>query len=100
MTLVQKLDARHTFALLGSLDAVSDTYQALSDQKGAKQHQAQARPARGQNIEVERLAVKEMQQPVIGITAQVQDPYKAGDTQVVRAATQPHQDQSHPQKSE
>jgi hypothetical protein len=46
------------------------------------------------------LAVKEMQKSVIGIPIQVQYPHKAGDTKVVRATTQPNQDQSHPQKSE
>jgi hypothetical protein len=74
--------------------------QTLSEQKGAKQHQAQAHPARSQDIEIERLAVKEMQQPVIGIPTQIQDPHKAGDTQVVSATAKPHQDQSHPQKGQ
>jgi hypothetical protein len=65
--LMQQLDTGHALALLGRLDPVSQADQALSDLKGAKQHQAQAHPAQRQDIEVQRLAVKEMQQSVIGI---------------------------------
>ena len=56
--LVQELHARHALAFLGRLDPIRNTHQARSEIKWPKQDKAETHPARGQDIEVERLAVK------------------------------------------
>ena len=65
--LVQILDTRHAFALLGCLDAISDADQARADLQWTKQHQAMAHPARCQDIEVHSLAVKEVKKATVGL---------------------------------
>ena len=97
---MQVFHARHAFAVLGCLDSIGDANQTRTDLKWTKQLKAQAHPAGGQDIEVQGLAVEEMEKPVAGNTAQVQYPHKAGDPGVVRATTQTHQDKGHPHKGE
>ncbi len=98
--LVQIFHSGHAFAFLRCLGPVGQADQARADLKWAKQHQAQAHPAGGQDTEVQGLAVKEMKKSVVGITAQVKNPHKAGDPGVVRAGTQTHQDKSHSHKGQ
>jgi hypothetical protein len=55
-------------------------------------------PACREDIEVQCLAVKEVNKPVVGLPTKVQYPHENGDPHVVAAATQADQDQSHPHK--
>ena len=68
----------------------------MTNLEGAKQCQAQARPAGGQEIEVKGLAVKQMQESMVGVAMEVQDTHEASDAGVVAATTHAHQYENHP----
>ena len=86
--LVQHLHARHAFALLGGFDAIGQQHQARADLKRAKQLQAKTDPTRGQHIQVQRVAVKQVQEAVVGRRPEVQHAHGAGNAGVVGAAAQ------------
>ena len=86
--LVQHLHARHAFAFLGGFDAIGQQHQTRADLKRAKQLQAKTDPTRGQHIQVQRVAVKQVQEAVAGLGGVVQHAHEAGDAGVAGAAAQ------------
>src|SRR5450830_1565464 len=90
--LMERLDRWHALSLFRCFDAISQNDQASSHLKRSKQHKTKTYPARGQDIKVQGLAVKEMKKAVVGLGAKVQHPHKTSNPKVVAAATQTDED--------
>ena len=56
---------------------------------GLKEHQAEPHPAGGELVQIETLAVKQMQEAVICLAAKVQNTDIAGNTGLIGPATEP-----------
>ena len=76
---MQALDGGHQLALFGRLDAVGHADQAGARTDGLEQRQAQFHPAGGELVQIECLAVKQMQQAVVSLGAQAENPDIAGN---------------------
>ena len=77
--LVQALDGGHQLALLRRLDAVGQADQAGACTDGREQRQAQFHPAGGELVQIESLAVKQMQEAVVSLGTQAENPDIAGN---------------------
>lgn len=96
--LMQVFDRGHALALLRGLDAIGQTDQPRADLKGPEQNQAQACPARGEDIEVQARAMEQVQKSMVGLATEVQDANEAGDPGVVGSTAQAHQYEKHPKE--
>src|ERR1035438_290291 len=84
--------------LLGGLEAGGTADYAGASQHGLEQHQAQLYPADGESIQIERLAVKQVKESVIGLRSEVQSADITCDAGPIGTATEAHQRQNHPQE--
>src|ERR1039458_1442740 len=76
--LVQHLDGGHQPALLGCLDAVGQADHAGAGTDGLEQRQAQFYPAGGELVQIESLAVKQMQEAVVSLRTQAENRGQSG----------------------
>ena len=97
--LMQALDGGHQLALLGRLDAVGQADQAGARSDRREQCQAQFHPAGGELVQIESLAVKQMQEAVVGLGAKAENPDIAGNPGQIQPATEANEGQQHPQES-
>jgi hypothetical protein len=80
----------------GYLDAIGQADQARADLEWAEQGKAQARPASGEDLEIEAGAVDEVQEAKVGLGTEVQDAHEAGDPGVAGPTAQADQREKHP----
>ena len=88
---MQALDGGHQLALFGRLDAVGHADQAGARTDGLEQRQAQFHPAGGELVQIECLAVKQMQQAVVSLGAQAENPDIAANPSQIQSATEANQ---------
>jgi hypothetical protein len=62
---MQHLDGRHQLALFGRLDAIGQADYAGACTNGLEQRQTQPHPANGELVQVQTLAVKQMEEAVV-----------------------------------
>jgi len=94
--LVQALDGGHQLALFGRLDAVGQADQTGARTDGREQRQAQLHPAGGELVQIESLAVKQMQEAVVSLGPHAENTDIAGNPGQIQPATEADQSQDHP----
>jgi hypothetical protein len=93
------LTAGNQPALLGCLDAVGQADHAGAGTDGLEQRQAQFYPAGGELVQIESLAVKQMQEAVVSLRTQAENPDIAGNPGQIKPTTEANQGQDPPQES-
>jgi hypothetical protein len=66
--------------------------------EGPEQRKTQTSPAGCEPIQIDTLAVKQVQETVIGRRTKAKDADEAGDAGKIHAAAETHQDHGHPQE--
>jgi hypothetical protein len=96
---MQELHCRHAFPLFWRLDSIGKNHDARVDLKGPEQSKAEADPAGSERVQIETLAVEEMQKAMVGHASKVQDADKAGDAGIIGTTAQADQDKNQPAES-
>ena len=67
---MQQLHGGHALAFLGRLDAIGENDQSRADLERPEQREAETNPASRELVQVQGLAVEEVEEAVVGLTSE------------------------------